>query len=129
MTCDVVCGRCTSLRNIRDNEEKDSAFRGVCAMIGHNPSGVVQDFIFFCDAVASWVSPKDDLKEMFYKVSGPLIAHDRSRPSPPIRGPTRCCCLQILHGFKQQVGDENWRRFSEQFPVPLRERLASQYGV
>ena len=40
-----------------------------------------------------------------------------------------CCCLQILHGFKQQVGDENWRRFSEQFPVPLRERLASQYGV
>ena len=29
----------------------------------------VQDFIFFCDAVASWVSPKDDLREMFYKVS------------------------------------------------------------
>ena len=34
-----------------------------------NPNGVVRDFIFFCDAVASWVSPKDDLKEMFYKVS------------------------------------------------------------
>lgn len=29
----------------------------------------VQDFIFFCDAVASWVSPKDDLRDMFYKVS------------------------------------------------------------
>lgn len=64
----VLC-RCTSLRNIRDNEEKDSAFRGVCLMIGANPSGVVQDFIFFCDAVASWVHPKPDLKEMFYKVS------------------------------------------------------------
>lgn len=37
-------------------------------MIGVNPNGVVQDFIFFCDAVASWVSPKEDLKEMFYKV-------------------------------------------------------------
>ena len=60
--------RCTSLRNIRDNEEKDSAFRGVCTMISVNPNGVVQDFIFFCDAVASWVSPKDDLKEMFHKV-------------------------------------------------------------
>ena len=60
--------RCTSLRNIRDNEEKDSAFRGACTMINVNPIGVVQDFIFFCDAVASWVSPKDDLKEMFYKV-------------------------------------------------------------
>lgn len=60
--------RCTSLRNIRDNEEKDSAFRGVCNMISVNPAGVVQDFIFFCDAVASWVNPKPDLKEMFYKV-------------------------------------------------------------
>lgn len=60
--------RCKSLRNIRDNEEKDSAFRGVCAMIAINPAGVVQDFIFFCDAIASWVSPKQDLKEMFHKV-------------------------------------------------------------
>uniref|UniRef100_H2ZM67 Transportin-1 n=1 Tax=Ciona savignyi TaxID=51511 RepID=H2ZM67_CIOSA len=45
---------CTSLRNIRDNEEKDSAFRGICAMIGVNPGGIVPDFIFFCDAIASW---------------------------------------------------------------------------
>ena len=37
-------------------------------MISVNPNGVVQDFIFFCDAVASWVQPKDDLKEMFNKV-------------------------------------------------------------
>ncbi|KAF1379394.1 hypothetical protein PFLUV_G00175610 [Perca fluviatilis] len=59
---------CTSLRNIRDNEEKDSAFRGICVMIGVNPAGVVQDFIFFCDAVASWVNPNDDLRDMFYKI-------------------------------------------------------------
>ncbi|NWS23288.1 TNPO2 protein, partial [Pachyramphus minor] len=93
---------CTSLRNIRDNEEKDSAFRGICVMIGVNPGGVVQDFIFFCDAVASWVSPKDDLRDMFYK---------------------------ILHGFKAQVGEENWQQFSEQFPPLLKERLAAFYGV
>ncbi|XP_065069170.1 transportin-1-like [Rhopilema esculentum] len=93
---------CTSLRNIRDNEEKDSAFRGVCSMIGANPGGVIQDFIFFCDAVASWVNPAPDLKEMFMK---------------------------ILHGFKNQVGDENWKRFSDEFPLPLRERLSQQYGV
>ncbi|XP_071330001.1 transportin-2-like isoform X1 [Trachinotus anak] len=93
---------CTSLRNIRDNEEKDSAFRGICVMIGVNPAGVVQDFIFFCDAVASWVSPKDDLREMFYK---------------------------ILHGFKDQVGEENWQQFSEQFPPLLKERLSACYGV
>ncbi|XP_064607040.1 transportin-1-like isoform X2 [Liolophura sinensis] len=93
---------CTSLRNIRDNEEKDSAFRGVCNMISVNPGGVVHDFIFFCDAVASWMHPKEDLKEMFQR---------------------------ILHGFKAQVGDESWQKFSDQFPQPLRERLAVHYGV
>ncbi|KAK1877906.1 Transportin-2 [Dissostichus eleginoides] len=68
---------CTSLRNIRDNEEKDSAFRGICVMIGVNPAGVVQ----------------------------------------------------ILHGFKDQVGEENWQQFSEQFPPLLKERLSACYGV
>jgi len=41
-------------------------------MIAINPAGVVQDFIFFCDAIASWVNPKQDLKEMFHKVSKSL---------------------------------------------------------
>ncbi|KAJ3604764.1 hypothetical protein NHX12_026816 [Muraenolepis orangiensis] len=93
---------CTSLRNIRDNEEKDSAFRGICTIISINPGGVVQDFIFFCDAVASWVNPNEDLRDMFCK---------------------------ILHGFRNQVGEENWQRFSDQFPAPLKERLATLYGV
>ena len=60
--------RCSSLRNIRDNEEKDSAFRGMCQMITVNPVGVVPDFIFFCDAAASWMNPKTDLHEMLQKV-------------------------------------------------------------
>merc|ERR1719495_1801986 len=93
---------CTSLRNIRDNDEKDSAFRGMCQMISVNPSGVVNDFIFFCDAIASWQDPKPDLKDMFHK---------------------------ILHGFKGQVGEEAWARFVEQFPAPLKERLVANYGV
>lgn len=70
--------RCMSLRNIRDNDEKDSAFRGMCQMITVNPGGIVQEFIFFCDAVASWVNPKDDLKEMFTKVIFSFISHVRS---------------------------------------------------
>lgn len=37
-------------------------------MISVNPGGVVEDFIFFCDAIASWINPKQDLKEMFHKV-------------------------------------------------------------
>ncbi|CAH0561950.1 unnamed protein product [Brassicogethes aeneus] len=93
---------CISLRNIRDNDEKDSAFRGMCQMIQVNPAGVVADFIFFCDAVASWINPKNDLKEVFIK---------------------------ILHSFKTQVGEENWRRFSDQFPPQLSERLTQLYGI
>jgi len=71
-------------------------------LISVNPGGVVQDFIFFCDAVASWMSPKPDLKHMFH---------------------------EILHGFKNQVGDENWTQFSTQFPPQLKERLAVTYSV
>lgn len=45
-------------------------------MISVNPGGVVQDFIFFCDAVASWVNPKPDLKHMFNEV-GKKICHSK----------------------------------------------------
>uniref|UniRef100_A0A452FTV8 Transportin-1 n=1 Tax=Capra hircus TaxID=9925 RepID=A0A452FTV8_CAPHI len=96
---------CTSLRNIRDNEEKDSAFRGICTMISVNPSGVIQvrlfDFRSYADTSSSFVTGY--LMIIYF--------------------------LQILHGFKNQVGDENWRRFSDQFPLPLKERLAAFYGV
>ena len=74
----------------------------MCMMIGANPSGIVFDFIFFCDAIASWNSPKEDLKMMFYK---------------------------ILHGFKDQVGEEQWKEFADQFPSALRQRLSDTYSV
>lgn len=48
----MLLSRCSSLRNIRDNEEKDSAFRGICVMIGVNPAGVVQ--VRQCFKVSSW---------------------------------------------------------------------------
>ena len=57
-------------RNIRDNEEKESAFRGMCLMVSLNPGGVVQHFLFFCDAVASWTNPSAELKDMFQKILG-----------------------------------------------------------
>uniref|UniRef100_A0A2K5IP26 Importin N-terminal domain-containing protein n=1 Tax=Colobus angolensis palliatus TaxID=336983 RepID=A0A2K5IP26_COLAP len=49
---------CTSLRNIRDNEEKDS-----CDSQWPNPR-----FYVFCDAIASWINPKDDLRDVFCKI-------------------------------------------------------------
>ncbi|VDN02526.1 unnamed protein product [Thelazia callipaeda] len=93
---------CLSLRNIRDNKEKESAFRGLCNMISLNPAGVLAEFIFLCDAIASWNNPEPDLKLMFSR---------------------------ILHGFREQVGDLNWTAFTSQFPPPLKHRLAVQYDV
>ena len=60
---------CLALRNIRDNDEKESAFDGLCRMININPDGVVADFIFLCDAIASWTDPPPPLKQMFNDVS------------------------------------------------------------
>lgn len=33
---------CRALRSVRDNEEKESAFRGMCLMIHVNPQGIVK---------------------------------------------------------------------------------------
>lgn len=60
--------RCISLRHIRDNDEKDSAFRGMCHMITLNPNGILHQFMFFCDAIASWLNPPQDLQQMIQKV-------------------------------------------------------------
>ena len=67
MACSPDC--CTP-RNIRDNEEKESAFQGMCLMVSLNPGGAVQHFLFFCDAVASWTNPPAQLKDMFEKILG-----------------------------------------------------------
>jgi transportin-1 len=115
---------CTSLRNIRDNDEKDSAFRGMCQMISVNPAGVVPDFIFFCDAVASWLNPQVlglmIIMIMTVKWENNLIS---------LQADLKDMFGKILHGFKNQVGEESWAKFSEQFPQPLKERLAANYGV
>jgi hypothetical protein len=52
---------CASLRNIRDDVEKDSAFRGMCMMIKTNPNAVLKGLVYVCDAIASWYYPADDL--------------------------------------------------------------------
>ncbi|CAI4228571.1 unnamed protein product [Auanema sp. JU1783] len=93
---------CMSLRNCRDNVEKESAFRGLCTMININPQGLINDFIFWCDAIASFQTLKPDLKEVF---------------------------IRILEAFRNHLGDENWNSYTSQFPMPLRERLANLYNI
>lgn len=93
---------CYSLRNIKDNAEKESAFVGLCNMINMNPVGVLNDFIFWCDAIASWTAPTQNLRMLF---------------------------AGILQSFKLQVGEFNWNNFIQQLPPPLRERLTAYYEI
>ncbi|CAJ0823134.1 10578_t:CDS:10, partial [Entrophospora sp. SA101] len=86
---------CKALRSIRDNEEKDTAFRGLCEMIHVNPNGIAKSFMFFCDAVVQWQEPPPTLNEVFHK---------------------------ILTGFKQMMGP-NWEEYTNRFPPYIRQRL------
>ncbi|KAJ1660263.1 hypothetical protein IWQ61_000785 [Dispira simplex] len=92
---------CVSLRTIRDNDEKDSAFRGLCTMIQANPNGIAKSFVYFCDAVAMWQTPSPELSDMMGK---------------------------ILHGMKQMSGD-NWNNYVNSFPEKIRAALAQRYGI
>ena len=60
---------CQALWDIKDNEEKDSAFRGLCEMIQVNPNGAAKGFVYFCNAVVRWTTPSQRLNDMFAKVS------------------------------------------------------------
>ncbi|CAB4483237.1 unnamed protein product [Rhizophagus irregularis] len=75
---------CKALRGIRDNDEKDTAFRGLCEMIQVNPNGIAKSFLYFCDAVVQWQHPPPELNEIFRK---------------------------ILTGFKQMMGP-NWEAYT-----------------
>jgi len=92
---------CLSLRHIRDDVEKDSAFRGMCMMIKMNPNGVLKGLVYVCDAIASWYHPANDLKEMFF---------------------------QILHMYKSGMG-EAWEPFYRNFPETLKTALHDRYNL
>lgn len=93
---------CQAMRNVRDCEEKELGFRGLCELIYRNPQALPNDFIYFCDAVASWNNIVIDLKEIV---------------------------KNILLSFRQQCGESNWTQLYEQFPPLLKLRLNNLYGV
>jgi len=112
--------RCTTLRRIKDNQEKYSAFIGICHMISVDVSAAVPDFIFFCDAIASWVNPPQDLRLAIQKVIY-FLKFVFSKLTRWI--------FQVLHGFKIHVCEQNWSRYVDQFPKVLVERLIALYNI
>ncbi|KAI8024903.1 Transportin-1 [Camellia lanceoleosa] len=66
---------CIALSMIRDDIEKEDAFRGLCAMVRANASGALSSLVFMCKAIASWHEIRSE--ELHNEV------------------------CQVLHGYKQ----------------------------
>ncbi|KAK7691867.1 hypothetical protein QCA50_005271 [Cerrena zonata] len=92
---------CQALYEIRDNEEKDSAFRGLCTLVQTNPAGIAKSLLWFCNAIVKWNQPSTELNGMFQG---------------------------LLVSFKQH-DPQGWANQIAQFPVTIQERLAQRYGV
>lgn len=98
----VLVPCCVAMRNVSDCEEKEIAFRGLCLMMAYNPNVVTNDFIYFCDAVASFNEVKPDLRDNI---------------------------KNILTTFKERVGEESWNAYYAQFPMLLKMRLNKLYEI
>ncbi|KAI0741049.1 ARM repeat-containing protein [Earliella scabrosa] len=92
---------CQALYEIRDNEEKDSAFRGLCTLVQTNPAGIAKSLLWFCNAIVRWNQPSPELNNMFQT---------------------------LLNGFKQHDA-AGWAAAISTFPPTIQERLAARYGV
>ncbi|KAF9047558.1 ARM repeat-containing protein [Panaeolus papilionaceus] len=92
---------CQALYEIRDNEEKDSAFRGLCTMVQTNPAGMAKSLLWFCNSIIRWNQPSPELNSMFQT---------------------------LLQGFKQH-DEAGWNAQTASFPPVIQERLAARYGV
>lgn len=90
---------CLVLGRVSDNSEKDTAFRGICAVVAQNPAGILhvsagkssrvifnhsasplnlaspilQDMVLFCDAISAYEQPSPELNQDFYNVGHPLM--------------------------------------------------------
>ncbi|KAF8637781.1 hypothetical protein AX17_002572 [Amanita inopinata Kibby_2008] len=92
---------CQALYEIRDNEEKDSAFRGLCTLVQTNPAGIAKSLLWFCNSIVRWNQPSPELNNMFQT---------------------------LLQGFKQH-DSAGWAAQVASFPPVIQERLAVRYGV
>ncbi|KAF8105268.1 hypothetical protein N665_0160s0004 [Sinapis alba] len=88
---------CLALSTVRDDIEKEDAFRGLCAVIKVNPSGGVSSLVFICKAIASW-----------HEIRSEDVNNEVS---------------QVLNGYKQLLGN-SWVECLSALEPPVKERLA-----
>ncbi|CAH7670873.1 armadillo-type protein [Phakopsora pachyrhizi] len=93
---------CQALAEIKDNDEKDSAFRGMCLAIEINPHGLTDSFGFWLNAVGRWNRPSEELTLKF---------------------------KALLHGFKGVIGEPQWSQTISSLSPQTAQRLQLLYQV
>ncbi|XP_038900875.1 transportin-1 isoform X1 [Benincasa hispida] len=93
---------CTALSMIRDDVEKEDAFRGLCALAKSNPSGAVNSLAYMCKAIASWHEIRS--QDLHNEV------------------------CQVLHGYKQMLGNGGWDQCISSLEPSVKDKL-SKYQV
>lgn len=93
---------CNALSMIRDDVEKEDAFRGLCAMVKANPSGALSSLVYMCKAIASWHEIRSE--DLHNEV------------------------CQVLHGYKQMLRNGAWDQCMSALEPPIKEKL-SKYQV
>ncbi|CAI9775741.1 unnamed protein product [Fraxinus pennsylvanica] len=88
---------CLALSMIRDDIEKEDAFRGLCAMVRANPSGALSSFVFMCKAIASWHEIRNE--DLHNEV------------------------CQVLHGYKQMLKNGAWEQCMSTLEPPVKDKL------
>ncbi|XP_010526881.1 PREDICTED: transportin-1-like [Tarenaya hassleriana] len=89
---------CIALSMIRDDIEKEDAFRGLCAMVKVNPQGAVNSLVHLCKALASWHEIRSE--DLHNEV------------------------CQVLNGYKQMLRNGAWEECMSALDPPVKERLA-----
>ncbi|KAG5406359.1 hypothetical protein IGI04_012478 [Brassica rapa subsp. trilocularis] len=85
---------CLALSMVRDDIEKEEAFRGLCAVVKVNPSGGVSSLVFICKAIASW-----------HEIRNEDVKNEVS---------------QVLNGYKHMLGN-SWAECWSALEPPVRD--------
>ncbi|KAJ7967125.1 transportin 1 [Quillaja saponaria] len=93
---------CIALSLIRDDIEKEDAFRGLCATGKINPSGALSSLVYMCNAIASWQEIRSE--ELHNEV------------------------CQVLHGYKEMLRNGAWEQCMSALEPPVKDQL-SKYQV
>ncbi|GAB4850713.1 hypothetical protein Ancab_030013 [Ancistrocladus abbreviatus] len=93
---------CDALAMIRDDVEKEEAFRGLCALVRTNPTAGLSSLASMCKAIASW-----------HEIRSQDLCNEVS---------------QVLQGYKQMLGNTAWEQCMSTLGPQVREKL-SKYQI